>query len=273
MKALISTVCLLLVACGNETEAPKPGLELLDAGGGEKHKLRYAPKEGTKYELVLTMEMDLGTGLKPPATSFTMEILVNSVSAEGDIDYGFRFTSIDVDGQEAPPQFRELLKVRGSAVVSSRGVNKSGKVDLPDSAPESLKQMMSKFEEQIRQMSCPFPHEPVGVGAKWKLTQVIDTPAFTLNQFADYELVEFDGTRGKLKLTLTQSAKDQEMKGLAIKATLVSLASKGTGELEFDLSKPIPVNSNVEISSNVHVAVKEETHEQEIKIKISIKEK
>lgn len=271
MRVLVIAT-LLLAACGKDDA---PGLRLLNAGAGDKHLLRYSPTKGTTYGLVMTMEMDLGMGLDPPATSVTMEITVTDVTPEGDISYDFRFTDLDMEGAPLPPEAEKMMDMTGSAVMDSRGVSKAGKFNVPDDAPAALKQMVSKFEEQLNQLSCPFPEDAVGIGAKWTLTQDIDTPAFGLRQVATFELVELKGNRGKLKFSLKQSAEDQEMKGLpgGAKATLLSLDSSGGGELEFDLSKPFPVKSFIDISSDIRVKVKDQTQRQQIGIKITFKEK
>jgi len=252
-----------------------PVLSLTDAGSGPKRLLRYAAKEGTKYEVVVSMEMDLGMGLESPATTFTMAINVVKVSADGDMTYEFRFTDVGVEGRETPKEMKVLLGITGSAVADSRGINRSGSVDIPESAPPALKQMVGKFEEQLRQMSCPFPDEEVGIGATWELTQNLDTPAFGLRQTSTFELVALEGNRGKLKLTVRQSADEQEMKGLpgGAKATLKSLRSKGAGELEFDLSRPVPLRSFLDLSSDIEIGVKGKTHRQTITAKIRLQEK
>lgn len=271
MRVLI-VATLLLAACGKDDA---PGLRLLHAGTGDKHLLRYSATKDTTYEVVMTIEMDLGTGLELPVTSVTMEIKVTDVTPEGDISYDFRFTDVEVEGTEVPPEPKEMMmSMTGSAVVDSRGVNKAGKFEIGDDAPDAVKQMLSKFEEQLRQMSCPFPQDAVGIGAKWTLTQDIDTAAFMMRQVGTFELVELEGNRGKLRVSLKQSAEDAEM-NLAggARATLLSLDSTGTGELEFDLSKPVPVKFFVDLSSDIHVKVGDQTHRQQISVKVTMKEK
>ena len=263
----VSLTLLFLVACGGNG----PSLEVLEQGKSPRHLLRYKVQEGTTHELVMSMSMSMGAG-STVTVDLTIELTIVKVTAQGDITYEFRFT--DVGSEAGPlPGMDDLIGMSGMFVVDSRGVHKSGAVRLADGASPQFKQMMTKFEESMQQLSCPFPQEEVGVGAKWKLGHKIKTPAFSLDQTTTFELVEFDGRRGRLKVSITQEADDEEMKlpnGMTVK--LVELRSKGSGELEFDLSKPFPVNSHVNMTTNLKVSMKGRTASQTIGIRIEVGE-
>lgn len=264
----IASVLLLLAACG----ADGPTLELIREGRGPKRALRYSVTPGTTHEVVMTMRMSAGVNQGPPV-KITMEINVTRVSAEGDITYAFRFTDVEMDG-EMPPGMDSLMQMSGTATVDSRGVTRRGTVYLPDNAPSSMRKMMEKFQESIKQFSCPFPEEPIGVGAKWRLTMPIVTEMFGFEQEAVFELVELDGNRGRLKVQLTQSAEDVEMKlPNGMTATLISLKSKGSGEIGFDLSKPIPEDSYIEMDSDFRIEIRGQTITQSMHISMSFAEK
>ena len=263
----VSLTLLLLVACGGNG----PSLEILDKGKSPRHLLRYSVQEGATHELVMSMSMSMGGS--SVSVDMTLEILILKVTAEGDITYEFRFTDVDSDAGPLPGM-DDLIGMSGTFVVDSRGVHKSGAIQLADGVSPQFKQMMTKFEESMQQLSCPFPLEEVGVGAKWKVGHKIETPAFSLDQTTTFELVEFDGRWGRLKVSVTQEADDEQMKlpnGMTVK--LVKLRSTGNGELEFDLSKPFPVRSHVNMTTNVKVSMKGRTASQTIGIRMEVGEK
>jgi len=259
---------LLLAACG----ADGPTLELLKDGRGPKRQLRYSVTPGTTHEVVMTLRMSMGN-IRVPPINMTMEINVTRVSAGGDVSYAFRFTDVEMGGN-MPPGMDSLMQMSGTATVDSRGVTKRGTVNVPDDAPKAMKQMMGKFQESIKQFSCPFPEEPIGVGAKWKLTTPIATEMFGFEQEATFELIELNGNRGRLKVHMTQNAEDVEMKlPNGMTATLVKLESKGHGEIGFDLSKPIPEDSFIDMDSEFRIEVKGRTVSQSMHMYMSFAEK
>jgi hypothetical protein len=96
------------------------------------------------------------------------------------------------------------------------------------------------------QIAQPLPEEPVGVGAKWDTTLTVTIGELTVQQHATQELVELDGTRGKIKLVLRQQGKGSGAGNLTLKAT-------GQGEMAFDLARPVPVRAQLDMRIEVEL--------------------
>lgn len=269
MRWLVLPLFLFFVACG----ADGPSFELIEEGRGPKRALRYNVEAGKSHELVMSMKMGM-MGRTLPEIRMTMEITILSAVPGGDIRYSFRFTDASASNGMELPGLDDLMGLSGTAVVDARGMTRSGQVNVPPGTPPAMKQFMSKFEESIKQFSCPFPEEPVGVGAKWKLSQPITTEMFGLQQEATFQLVELDGDRGRLKMTLRQHAEDVEMKlPNGMTAELVELESKGSGEMEFDLKNPAPIDSYLDLETRFKVKVQGQTIAQTMHISMGFKTK
>ncbi|MHC4957618.1 MAG: hypothetical protein ACYTGN_04520 [Planctomycetota bacterium] len=237
MRACFIALTLLLAACGPNG----PVLELIDAGRGPKRLLRYNVEPGKTHEVVMRMTMAMGP-MRTPEIKMTMTITVNSVTPEGDIHYSYRFIGAEVAGGGELPGMEALQGLSGTGIVTSRGVTKAGTVNVPKGAPDNMKQMMANLEESMKQFSCPLPEQPVGVGAKWRLRMPIETVAFGFDQKALFELACADDETGLLKVTIVQNARNQSIEANGVEAQLKELKSRGTGEMEYDLTRTVSMS-------------------------------
>jgi len=253
-----------------------PVIKVLDAGKGAKTTLRFRIEKGLKQTMIMTMlmeqQMEMEGNKTPtpamPAQKMTLDIEVTDVDAAGDIHYDFTISKIElVDDPDSPSPLAGILKTMlkpmegstGKAVVTSRGITKSVDFQLAEGVAAPLRQMMESMSQQsFQQMSSPMPAEPVGLGAKWEVTQDISTNGVKLKQISTQEIIELEGDRFKTKITLTQKADDQEVKvpGMAaVSARILSLSSQGKGEATVDLTQLVPLASKIELTSNAKMEV------------------
>jgi hypothetical protein len=94
----------------------------------------------------------------------------------------------------------------------------------------------------------------VGAGAKWEVKMQLKSQGMTINQTATYELVSIDGERFTAKATIAQQAGNQKIQNPAmpgLKLDLTKMTGNGTGDLNCDLAKILPVDANLDSHSDM----------------------
>ncbi len=273
-------------------EATASGItvKLLEPGAEPRQALRYdfSKVKKQKVEMIMDMAMDVEIGpvhQSPKIPPIRMEIQVTpkKVSGTGDLRYEFELTDAAViDAGSADPEVAkvmeaELAKTKGLsgwAEVSARGFTKKADVNIPPGATPQLRDLVGKMKSQIEQMSAPLPEEPVGIGARWEVTQPISNEMLELNQVAIYTLKEFKDGVATMDISLKQTAQSQDIgSGMpAATARLTSLESSGSGTSQVDLEQLVP-RADVQISTTMTVDIRAQGQQQTMKTKIDIKMK
>lgn len=259
-------------------------IELVNAGAEPRQQLRFAPPANTKQTVQMTMKMDaamsVGGQTQPtmatPPMKMTMQVEVTKVDANGDIHAKFSYSDADVvTDAKTPPemasamrsQLKKIVGMRGSMVIDNQGNTKNVSLDVPETADPNIKQMVQQTVNSLKQISSPVPTEAVGVGAKWRYPSSITANGMTLNQTANYELIDLKDNVATMQLNVEQLAAGQKMNqpGLPPGASvdLKSLKSQGNGKVRMALNRILPVNSEMSVRSNMEMAVKEPGSEKE----------
>jgi len=238
----------------------KATIKLIQAGAEPRQPLRLKPVAGTKQEFQVTVvgsfEMDAGPAgtqkVDQPTETLPVELLVKSVSSEGDI----KFTCVigegtvgEASGLAAAVSDRiksALKQAKGlslDAEITSRGLSK-GENNLPPGISPEVRTEVGKFLQIVSDFTDEFPEEPLGVGAKWELTRTRSQGGMTISLATSYELTALSGDRVELKYTQTQTAANQKvaipnMPGM--KTDLEKLAGTSQGTVTYDLTKVAPL--------------------------------
>lgn len=266
-----------------------PVVKLIDAGSNPKSKLRMTPAKGSKQTSIMTMKMDqemVMRGQKMPATptpamQFTMEVAVTDVATNGDIAFEFSYPKVSlVEDDKVQAAVKEAMKgmlksmegLSGSALVTNRGFTKEADMKLPPKANAQIKAMIDGMKESLSRVSAPLPEEPIGVGGKWSVTQLVEANGMKLKQTSTHTLNKFDGTKYDLSVEVTQTADPQEVKtpGLPVGSTMTlkSLESTGKGTMMLDVTRVFPVS---EIKSDSKISMKMNTGGQDLSMEIDMK--
>ena len=139
---------------------------LVSPGAAPRAAIRYkvAPTFKSGLEMVMTMAMNMDMGgmqmpMSMPAMKMAADVNVTAVSPTGDITYNILFSDMTVDSAGADPNMVAALQsgmpsmkgMKGTAVVSSRGVQKSVNMDMSTVSP-ALQQTMQAMSSSLENM-------------------------------------------------------------------------------------------------------------------------
>lgn len=289
----VSIVASAYVASHAQDATKKPDeaavVKLLEAGSNPKTKLRMTPVKGTKQTSIMTMKMDqtiVMRGQKLPATptpamQFTVDVTVTDVASNGDFTFEYSYPKIGlVDDDTVPALMKEtmtsMLKsiegMSGSAVMSNRAFTKKSEIKLPPKSNAQIKAMIDGMKESMSRLSAPLPEEPIGVGGKWSVTQLVEVNGMKLKQTSINTLNKIGGGKYDLSVEVTQTAEPQEVKTPGLPegstVTLESLESTGKGTMMLDANHVFPIS---EIRSDSKISMEMNAGGQEIPMQIDMK--
>ena len=266
-------------ASGSKGSAPavqqaQPSVVKLIKAGAEPHeKLRFTPKVGdvSTTEMIMKTEIKMEIdGKKPPTGTvppivFLMETKIVDISDAGDIRYKYELKEAGVravPGVEAKAitalnkVLGSLVGMRGSVLVSNRGITKETKLSLPGKKNAQAAQVLQGMEQAMQQLGAPLPEEPVGKGAQWTHTTTVVQNGIHLNQVATYSLVKVSDDKITCKVALTQAGGKQKVASpVGITVDLLSLKSKGKGTTKIRLDRLTPIKSKMKINTKTKMAL------------------
>jgi hypothetical protein len=256
-----------------KTKGPK--VELVEAGTEPRRELRYVYKKGQKERIDLTTKTKLGMTMMgktvdapaTPPVSMIASLEVVSVDGDGTAKRKLAVEKVKMTAapdpanpgaKELAEQLGNLEKLRGRDEVDSRGVVRAIRMEFAGSDDPQLKQIASSMEQNFGQLGAPFPEEAVGVGAKWRVKTRLEQMGFRLDQTATYKLVALDGDKGKLEITIQQTAPAGKLALPGVppgaSADLESMKGHGTGDVAFELGRTVPFG-NMETTADIKVKI------------------
>ncbi len=275
-----------------DAAAGKPMLTLLEAGAEPRQQLRFAPKAGTQEPSTMTMGMDMEMNLqgqtipvKMPPFIMKMNVDVTAVdAATGNFDYRMALSDASV-GEAGPgvdPMVVSTMKdmlgkmngLGGTATVSPRGDVVKADFQVPDNAPNEVRQVIDSFQQSMQQISVPFPEEAVGVGAKWQVTSVVEQNGMKIGMVSTFELKSFEDGGVVVSHAIRQSADEQfvEAPGMppGSRAKLKRLSGEGAGEGRFKLDRATPQSFSSKLSLSLEMEVEAGGLKQNIGMKTDL---
>jgi len=249
--------------------APAPTVKVTDLGQGERRELRLRIAKGWKEAGVMVSRVEMateasGASLPPqkmPAPEVTIRVEVTDVSADGDFTYTFQFSEVKLTEEEGvsplaleamKSQLQSVKGLTGTATVTSRGVVKKVDMKVPDSAAPRVRQTIEGTLQSFKSFSVPLPEEPVGVGARWDVEQVVESGGLKVNQSTGFELVSFrdDQVRLKVRVKNSGSARDLKARGgpAGSRVSLLSMDLAGAGETILHLQRVLPEKTDLQVA-------------------------
>jgi hypothetical protein len=265
---LIMLFLLVAPATAQDTDAAAlaegPIVKLLEQGASPRQELRVVPAKGSKQSSLMTMKIDqtmIMSGRKLPTTptpaiQFAIDVVITDVATNGDVTMNYeypKFEIIDESNKPSPAKammatmLKSMEGLSGSATISNRGFTRKSEMTLPPDVEPRIKAVMSSMNESMSRMSSPLPEEPVGGGAKWSVTQLIESNGMKIKQTSVHTLKEINGSVVDIAIEVTQTADAQEIKAPGmppgVTTKLLSLESTGEGIMQFQGTVLFPVST------------------------------
>lgn len=239
----------------DELGAGEARVVVLDAGAEPRTELRLVIAASCTEVMTVTTVQEISQtigGQQMPETGPIGNVMEMATSATpvGD-NYEVRAEVISaVSTPDTPPQLAASIDAELNAIVglTSYATLTDRAVQVPGSSrvegAGALGPMASAIES-LNQAQSPLPEEPVGVGARWETTSVLELEGLLITTIATSELVSMDGTILELRVTGTQEVDpDSRMRtqGLTGEVTLWDVTSSGTTVLDLATINPISMS-------------------------------
>ncbi len=236
-------------------------VRLLSAGAEPRRALKYKFEKGLERQVVLstrtksTIRMGTRTlgDAAVPQLALTARIIVAEVKPTGTARLLMVSGRPSITNKSELPaayvaQLDQALQtlggIRGETVVDDHGHVVRSKLNTTQFKSAALRQTIESLQGPLSRMAAPFPQEPVGLGAKWEVTAMVKEQGMQMKQTVTHELVELDGDRGRLRVSVKQTAPSSSLHVPGLPATakteLVGMTSSGRGDTRFDLRSPVP---------------------------------
>ncbi len=268
-----------------------PVVKLLSPGAEPRKVLRFKFHKDREEKISMEMGTEIAMemndmklpAMKMPAMKMVMSTRITEIRADGDARYEFKVAHVEVvENPDVMPLVLQTMKesakglegFSGYGIVDTRGVTKEADFEIPKEATAQVRQLMTSMRQSIKELSAPLPVEAVGVGARWEVHTVVDQSGMKLLQVATYELIKLDGDKGTTKVTLKQTAPGGDFAPAGsppgVIAHIDALSSGGSGSMTFDLSRLIPVHSDVRMDMDMAMTVKQGDQSQQMKMKMGL---
>lgn len=292
--ARVIAIVLILVGSALPGSAASAGdraqVELLDPGTEPRAPLRIEAREGDElalsFQLEQRIEQDVDGSAVPeqpiPAIREDVVIVVERVRT-GRITYSFEVDDVavvDDEGfdEEDVADFEDALEplrdLEGEFVINERGLLLRSRIDVPDDLPAVAEDLFGEFEQQLANLTIPYPREPVGVGARWSSTTSSAAGGIDTDLTYEYELVELRADQRTFGLSYTQTADPQAVEQPDLpegsRVGLTEYEVTGTGQSTLPLAGVVPSEGTVSASGDQVFRLRYQGDRQTLRQTISI---
>jgi hypothetical protein len=236
-----------------------PVVKLVSAGAAPRRALRYSIPANYKGSMDMTQSMEMSMSMMPAPMAMTLNtglnIAVTSVAANGDIAYSVEFTKASIDGAADNPvamgmqaAIGAMVGVKGTAVISNRGVSKSLSLGADKAGDPTASQAFDQVKSAVEYLVVPFPEEAIGVGARWEARYGVEMGGMTTFARAEYELTALQGSTATVALKMEQTAPPQNMTAAGLppemQMTVERMTGTGAGKTTQPLNSLVPTSTS-----------------------------
>jgi len=283
MRYTVLALCLVALACSKKespskatedkefpskaaelAQASSPTIELVTAGKPPLQAIRRAFEEGAKVVLERkdehTIEMKGGSldqRYAPSGVIQTIALETEAVSADGTAEVALRVQKSEKMVEEEDPS--EARPIDATGLIGSYRIDPQGVISgltlTPPPSSRKSPQAFDAMKNQFRWAAPPFPEEPIGVGAKWTVTQVVDDFHTQMEERIEVELVQRTDSNVVLKFDIKGTGSRIEKFPKSTHSVRVAIDVRGQTEL--DPSSLFPLSSTQEVKHVSMVTITE----------------
>ncbi|WP_222851438.1 hypothetical protein [Phytoactinopolyspora mesophila] len=283
-----AALLLILTACGSDDalaidiedcEGP-PQVTVNDSGAEPRELMELSPTAG--HSAGLDVAITTGVSARrdgedvpleaPPTMRFGIELVIENVT-DDEIEMSFVYDDAELGGDLPMDDMLESITGTSGFITTTRsGAFVDGGFMTEEMDP-LLVSMVEQLDQQMVDMTVPFPEEPVGVGAEWQVVSSVDGGGVTFCNKASYVLTDFDGDAYQLDTEITQQA-IPTTQGSDTGIDVVGGSGSFTGQSAGTLSLPIAVSGTSNGTTSVEMKLgydeTETTHEYETAVEMEI---
>lgn len=231
------------------------------AGDGEKLALRYDPEVGVEHADTLSTAIVTSSTILGRSMESTVPRVVTTVGATvrpGDagqfrVEFAYKDARLEGEGKGMGKMIGEtirqgLAQASGTLAFTAQGEIVEAKASLGGKEGEE------SFD--FGQWIVRFPDQPVGLGARWVVTDDGTGPnGIAVKEKRTYTLVERSPSAVKLVVELESQGAPGAVSVEGMTAEVTRLVSTGTGTLELRLDRPLPVSGTTAMSTTLELTV------------------
>lgn len=242
-----------------DVESP-PTVELVDAGAEPRQPLGFVFPPGAKQSLTVKSAWKISTIYGPmlsvesimPSITYELETEVKESTPER-AQFALEVKKVSVEGGEKvqPAQLEAVKKsvssiqgAKGAFSINRRGMVEEFELDAPSDDSLIVHDMVDQLEQAVRAYSVPLPEEPVGKGATWTASQVIEQRTAKIRQTTTFTLADAQGKKVEATSKHEAAAPTQNIKmpgsrsGASFKLDGVEFSGSGKGTWQLDRLGP-----------------------------------
>lgn len=240
--------------------ASAPRVDVVSLGKAPRSTLRMAVSEGTEVGATMQMSVSIHQSMAGrkinavalPAVTVRMHERAGVPAPNGNTPISFGYSDVGVvdDGSLTEAQLAQyqvalepLGSITGTGTLTPRNRFLDSKVAGTENLDPAIARTMSQLADQLGTLSTPFPREPVGIGARWRVSSRLRLNGIDVQQTTQITLRDRNEDRVVLDIKLIQTAPHQrvDMPGMP-KGTRVEITrfkTSGSGSTALSLSRPI----------------------------------
>ncbi len=237
---------------------PLVKVELVSAGAEPRAVLKYAPKKGDQYGVLLRREYsaDMKVGMDAqrvvvPAVYTRMLVTIGDVSADK-FEYAWELSTVSVEegvpadptgGDTAQQMVLAMSAAKGQRVTVPASLDgRVGKLSAkaPPELPPDAKPLIDGVTDLTNGLGMVFPADAVGVGGKWRVTTKLKADGMIMTHATTYTLASNKDGVVVADYEFTQTADKQELESgdPQTQIRLLAHSASGSGKAEVSLARP-----------------------------------
>ncbi|MDJ0973951.1 MAG: protein kinase [Planctomycetota bacterium] len=262
------------------TDGAAARITLLEAGAEPRQVLRYAIEPGPIGAVDVRMQQKIVVSVEgrpePMTTSdigqvWTLDMTVDEVSPAGEIALSWYTKTLQFavtpggTGLPTPDVIQQYSGVRGTVRLAANGVALDSETTGKDGAHPMVLRDMERLDWTMRHIVPVFPTEPVGIGARWEVSESNTMIDMRLTHTTTYEVVSIEDDVVRLDVSVAQTAAKQTFSPFSndVEATLLSLHARGESQTEADLRDLIAREDVYDMSMDLEMEMPVPTPEGE----------